>query len=100
MLSAAAVPAINSLSARVWGGRTFSDASHRVFASPRAVRFREMEYAVPLERFEEAFAGLRRIAAEREPIYRELADTVVDTSRTPMAQLVDRLEAWLAERGL
>ncbi|MGC5075957.1 shikimate kinase [Agrococcus sp. DT81.2] len=42
----------------------------------------------------------RRVAAEREPIYRELADTVVDTSRTPMAQLVDRLEAWLAEREL
>lgn len=42
----------------------------------------------------------RRIAAEREPLYRELADTVIDTSRTPMAQLVDRLEAWLAERGL
>jgi len=42
----------------------------------------------------------RRIAAERDPIYRELADTVVDTSRTPIAQLVDRLEAWLAERGL
>ncbi|MGM1030567.1 MAG: shikimate kinase [Actinomycetota bacterium] len=42
----------------------------------------------------------RRIAAEREPLYRQLADTVVDTSRTPMAQLVDRLEAWLAERGL
>lgn len=42
----------------------------------------------------------RRIAAEREPIYRELADTVVDSSRTPMARLVDQLEAWLAERGL
>ncbi|WP_306233827.1 shikimate kinase [Agrococcus beijingensis] len=42
----------------------------------------------------------RRIAAEREPIYRELADTVVDSSSTPMARLVDQLEAWLAERGL
>lgn len=48
----------------------------------------------------DGIASWRRIAAEREPIYRELADTVVDTSRTPMAQLVDRLEAWLAERGL
>lgn len=39
----------------------------------------------------------RRIAAERDPIYRELADTTVDTSHTPMARLVDQLEAWLLE---
>ncbi len=43
------VPGINRLSARVWGDRTFSDPSHRVFATSRSVRFREMEYAVPLE---------------------------------------------------
>ncbi|MCR8671629.1 shikimate kinase [Agrococcus sp. HG114] len=42
----------------------------------------------------------RRIAAEREPLYRALADVTVDTSRTPMARLVDQLEAWLAEREL
>ena len=42
----------------------------------------------------------RRIAAERDPIYRALAGTSVDTSRTPMARIVDELEAWLAERGL
>lgn len=48
----------------------------------------------------EGIAAWRRISAAREPIYRELADTVVDTSRTPMARLVDELEAWLGERGL
>ena len=65
----AAVPAINSLSARVWGGRTFSDASHRVFASPRAVRFREMEYAVPLDRLSAAFDAVRLVIdAGRERI--------------------------------
>ncbi|WP_405216351.1 shikimate kinase [Agrococcus sp. Ld7] len=42
----------------------------------------------------------RRIAAERDAVYRDLADTSVDTSRTPMAVLVDQLEAWLVERGL
>jgi shikimate kinase len=45
-------------------------------------------------------ADWRRIAAEREPIYRDLADLTVDSSRTPMARLVDELEASLAERGL
>ena len=57
----ASVPAINRLSARVWGDRTFSDASHRVFATARGVRFREMEYAVPVERLADAFRGLQEV---------------------------------------
>ncbi len=61
----ATVPSLNRLSARVWGGRRFSDASHRVFASPRVVRFREMEYAVPLERVGEAFSAVREVIAGR-----------------------------------
>ncbi len=41
------IPRINRLSARALSARTYSDASHRVFTSPRRVVFREMEYAVP-----------------------------------------------------
>jgi L-gulono-1,4-lactone dehydrogenase len=41
-------PAINRLSTRLTGNRDFSDRSHRVFASERSVRFREMEYALPV----------------------------------------------------
>ncbi|GAA3600469.1 shikimate kinase [Agrococcus terreus] len=48
----------------------------------------------------DGIAAWRRIAAERDPIYRELADVTVDSSRTPMTQLVDRLERWLGERSL
>ena len=44
----AAIPAINRLSARALGTRRYTDLSFRVFATPRRVRFREMEYAVPL----------------------------------------------------
>ena len=58
------VPGINRLSARVWGDRTFSDASHRVFATSRGVRFREMEYAVPLENLASAFRGVQRVIDE------------------------------------
>lgn len=44
-------------------GRTeYSDTSHRVFASPRLVRFTELEYAVPLAAFAEVFDRLRRLA--------------------------------------
>jgi shikimate kinase len=38
----------------------------------------------------------RRIAAARDGLYRGLADLVVDTSRRPMAQVVDELAAALA----
>lgn len=58
------VPAINRVSAKVWGNRTFSDASYRVFATSRSVRFREMEYAVPLEHLSDAFDAVRRVIAE------------------------------------
>ncbi|GAA3915184.1 D-arabinono-1,4-lactone oxidase [Microbacterium invictum] len=55
------VPTINRASAAVWGQRTFSDRSDRVFATTRGVRFREMEYAVPVERLGEAFTQLRTL---------------------------------------
>lgn len=58
------VPGINRFSARVWGDRTFSDASHRVFATSRGVRFREMEYAVPVENLASAFRGVQRVIDE------------------------------------
>ena len=39
-------------------------------------------------------ADWRRIAAERDPIYRELADLTVDTSRRPMRVLAEEIAAW------
>ena len=49
-------------------GRTeYSDASHRVFASPRLVRFTELEYAVPRAAFAEVFERLRRLAERFGP---------------------------------
>ncbi len=62
----ALVPGINRLSAKVWGDRTFSDASHRVFATSRGVRFREMEYAVPVENLAAAFRDVQRLIAEND----------------------------------
>ena len=61
----ALVPGINRLTTRVWGDREFSDLSHRVFASSRGVRFREMEYAVPLDRLRSAFDALRNLIETR-----------------------------------
>ncbi|GAA2006404.1 D-arabinono-1,4-lactone oxidase [Microbacterium ulmi] len=61
----ATVKGINTLAARVWGDREFTDASHRVFASQRDVRFREMEYAVPAESVRAAFEAVRALIDER-----------------------------------
>ncbi|HWC35102.1 MAG TPA: D-arabinono-1,4-lactone oxidase [Mycobacteriales bacterium] len=55
----AVVPRFNRLSARALSARTFTDVSHRVFVSPRRVRFREMEYAVPRERLVETFRAIQ-----------------------------------------
>jgi L-gulono-1,4-lactone dehydrogenase len=43
-------------------GRTdYSDASHRVFTSPRTVRFNEMEYSIPREAAGEAITRVREL---------------------------------------
>ncbi len=49
------------------GGSEYSDASHRVFASPRMVRFVEMEYAMPRAAFPEVFERVRRLADPLAP---------------------------------
>jgi L-gulonolactone oxidase len=41
------IPRANSIASRLLSPRDYVDRSHRVFASVRTVRFREMEYAVP-----------------------------------------------------
>jgi FAD-linked oxidoreductase len=58
------IPPANRLSARLFGTGRYSDVAHRVFTSPREVRFREMEYAVPraagLDALREARALMER----------------------------------------
>ncbi|MFE5407969.1 D-arabinono-1,4-lactone oxidase [Microbacterium sp. NPDC056569] len=61
----ALVPPINRLSAKIWGNREFTDASARVFATSRSVRFREMEYAVPVENLRPAFEAMRAVIDDR-----------------------------------
>lgn len=45
----AAIPGLNALSSRALSARRFTAASHKVFVSSRRVRFRESEWAVPLD---------------------------------------------------
>jgi FAD-linked oxidoreductase len=57
----AVVPKLNSLAGNVLSPRTYTDSSTKVFVSSRAVRFREMEYAVPLDRVPAALGEIRRL---------------------------------------
>jgi L-gulono-1,4-lactone dehydrogenase len=59
----AAVPTLNRVLAGQMANAEYVDRSYRVFTSPRRVRFKEMEYAVPRAALGEAFAGLRAAAA-------------------------------------
>lgn len=49
-----------------WGvdKRSYTDVSYRVFVTNRDVRFREMEYALPLNAFGAAFDGIREIVRD------------------------------------
>ncbi|MEP6478675.1 MAG: D-arabinono-1,4-lactone oxidase [Rhodoglobus sp.] len=58
------VPSINRLAVKLTGDREFTDVSNDVFVSPRTTRFREMEYALPLEVIPEALARLRALIDE------------------------------------
>jgi L-gulonolactone oxidase len=61
------IPRLNRFASSVASRREQVDWSHRVFASPRLVRFEEMEYAIPRERAAEGVRTAREILA-RHPV--------------------------------
>ena len=54
------IPKLNRLSSAALSARSYTDASDRVFVTPRRVRFVESEYAVPRESLAGVLAELRR----------------------------------------
>lgn len=57
----ATVPGINRMAGRLLGRRDFTDSSTSVFTTPRRVRFREMEYALPREAVPEVVRRIGRL---------------------------------------
>lgn len=51
---------LNAFAAKTVSTRRYVDEAHKVFVSPRRVRFSEMEYAVPLETLPEVLDEVRR----------------------------------------
>ena len=58
-------PAMCKLSALGIASTTAVDYSHRIYATPRAVRFQEMEYNVPIGRFTEVMGEIERVINKR-----------------------------------
>ena len=56
------IPRLNRLTSRASGTSRRVDRSYLIFASPRRVRFTEMEYAIPRARAAEAIRAVREVA--------------------------------------
>jgi FAD-linked oxidoreductase len=59
------IPQLNRLVTRLAGSSERIDRSDRIFASPRLVRFTEMEYALPRKRTPEAVRGVMEMIEQR-----------------------------------
>jgi L-gulono-1,4-lactone dehydrogenase len=62
----AVIPAVNAAAARALGSRTYADAAYRVFTSPRRVRFKEQEYAVPRAALSDVLAEVKSLIQRRD----------------------------------
>jgi L-gulono-1,4-lactone dehydrogenase len=62
----ALIPAINTVAARAQGARTYADAAYRVFTSPRRVRFKEQEYAIPRAALSDVLGEVRGLFQRRD----------------------------------
>jgi FAD-linked oxidoreductase len=60
------VPTMNAISAKALGARTYTDTSFKIFTSPRTVRFKEQEFAVPRDQLIPTLKELRALFARKD----------------------------------
>ena len=65
-LAPGAIPTVNSAASRALSARTYTDAPYKVFTSPRRVRFKEQEYAVPREHLADVLGQVRDLLHRRD----------------------------------
>lgn len=93
----AAIPHINRLANKFVAERTYVDYPHKVFVSPRRVRFNEMEYAVPLAQLPTVLAEIRRaIDASGLQISFPLEIRSAKADDVPLSTAYDRDSAYIA----
>jgi FAD-linked oxidoreductase len=79
------------------GRSEYVDVSHRVFASPRLVRFYEMEYAIPREHLVEAFGRVRELVRRQGvAIFFPVEVRVVAADDIPLSTAHGRETAYVA----
>ena len=61
-----AIRPVNAVAARALGTRSYADAAYRVFTSPRRVRFKEQEYAIPRPALADVLGELRALLRRRD----------------------------------
>ncbi|HKB30215.1 MAG TPA: D-arabinono-1,4-lactone oxidase, partial [Streptosporangiaceae bacterium] len=59
------ITAVNGIAAKALGSRSYAEPAHRVFTSPRRVRFIEQEYAIGREHLPGALAEIRALFGRR-----------------------------------
>lgn len=92
-----AVPTMAKALSKISSDRTIVDRSDKVFASPRHVRFCEMEYGIPIEALPEAFRRVRDFAATLgEPILFPIECRVSAADDIPLSTGYGRTNAWIA----
>lgn len=62
----AIIPTVNGAAARALGARTYADAAYKVFTSPRRVRFKEQEYAIPRAALSDVLSEVRALFQRRD----------------------------------
>jgi L-gulono-1,4-lactone dehydrogenase len=91
------IPALNRRLAGLMGGAEHLDASNRVYANKRLVRFTEMEYAIPRERAAEALERvLALIERRRLPIGFPIELRVVAPDDALLSTAHQRATAYIA----
>ena len=59
------IKTVNTIAGKALGARTYTEPAHRVFTSPRRVRFKEQEYAIPREHLTGALTEIRALFSRR-----------------------------------
>src|SRR5258706_3171097 len=61
----AVIKTVNGVAGKALGSRSYVDAPYKVFTSPRRVRFKEQEYAIPRESLADVLAEVRALFSRR-----------------------------------
>ncbi len=91
------VPTVAKIVSSGVSERELIDRSDRVFASPRHVKFYEMEYGIPVEALPEAFRRVRQFTKDLgSPILFPVECRVSAADDIPLSTAQGRTSAWIA----